>query len=118
MKGIKHIRRDFHSVAWVMPQGWDYRGYRGLGVKNIFFPKFNRIWCVSYSHEWHIFPASWGPGEGPNGQISLNFNITKSISNIFKPNFVCLLTNEIHKTYQTGFSFRRLGHAPGVGLAK
>ena len=20
---IKHIRRDFHSVAWVMAQGWD-----------------------------------------------------------------------------------------------
>ena len=23
MKDIKHIRQDFHSVAWVMPQGWD-----------------------------------------------------------------------------------------------
>ena len=23
MKGIKHIRRYFHSVACVMPQGWD-----------------------------------------------------------------------------------------------
>ena len=33
----------------------------------------------------------------------------------FKPNLVCLLTNEIYKTYQTGFLFRRLGHAPGVG---
>ena len=43
-------------------------------------------------------------------------SITKSISKIFKPNFVCLLTNEIYKTYQTGFSFGRLGHAPGVGL--
>ena len=29
---------------------------------------------------------------------------------------MCLLTIEIYKTYQTGFSFRRLGHAPGVGL--
>ena len=27
-----------------------------------------------------------------------------------------LLTIERYKTYQTGFSFRRLGHAPGVGL--
>ena len=24
MKDIKHIRRDFHSVARVMPQGWDF----------------------------------------------------------------------------------------------
>ena len=24
MKGIKHIRRDFNSVAWVMPKGSDF----------------------------------------------------------------------------------------------
>ena len=42
--------------------------------------------------------------------------ITKSISKIFIPNFVCVLTNERYKTYQTGFSFCPLGHAPGVGL--
>ena len=41
-------------------------------------------------------------------------SITKSISKIFKPNFVCLLTNERYKTYQTGFSFGRLGHAWGT----
>ena len=29
MKGIKHIRWDFHSAAWVMPKGWD--GGRGGG---------------------------------------------------------------------------------------
>ena len=29
---------------------------------------------------------------------------------------MCLLTIERYKTYQTGFSFRRLGDAPGVGL--
>ena len=39
-----------------------------------------------------------------------------SISKIFIPNFVCVLTNERYKLYQTGFSFRCLGHAPGVGL--
>ena len=39
-----------------------------------------------------------------------------SISKIFIPNFVCVLTNERYKLYQTGFSFCRLGHAPGVGL--
>ena len=41
-----------------------------------------------------IFPTPWGPGEG---QISL-------------------LTNWWYITYQTGFSFGHLGHAPGVGL--
>ena len=39
-----------------------------------------------------------------------------SISKIFIPNCVCILTNERYKTYQTGFLFCRLGHAPGVGL--
>ena len=43
-------------------------------------------------------------------------SITKSISKIFIPNFVCVLTNERYKTYQRGFSFFCLGHAPGVGL--
>ena len=43
-------------------------------------------------------------------------SITKSISKTFIPNFVCVLTNERYKTYQTGFSFCSLGHAPGVGL--
>ena len=60
-------------------------------------------------------PALWGPGEGSKGQISL-ISITKSISKIFIPNFVCVLTNERYKTYQTGFSFCPLDYAPGVGL--
>ena len=30
-----------------------------------------------------------------------------SISKIFIPNFVCVLTNERYKTYQTGFVFCR-----------
>ena len=63
----------------------------------------------------HFFcPAPWGPWEVSKGQISLN--ITKSIPKILKPNFVCLLTNERYKTYQTEFSFGHLGHALGVGL--
>ena len=43
-------------------------------------------------------------------------SITKSISKIFKPNIVCLLVNERYKTYQTGFPFCHLGHAPGAEL--
>ena len=35
---------------------------------------------------------------------------------MFQPNFVCLLTIETYKTYPTGFSFRRLVHATGMGL--
>ena len=34
MKDTKHIRRDFHSVAWVMPQGWCAGGAQGGKKKN------------------------------------------------------------------------------------
>ena len=58
------------------------------------------------------------PGVLGRGQkVKYHFiSITKSISKIFIPKFVCILTNERYKTYQTRFSFCRLGHAPGVGL--
>ena len=55
MKDIKHIRRDFHLAAWVMPQGWDLGVPWGVvGSKKKIFPKISQIWCVSYSHEWHM----------------------------------------------------------------
>ena len=54
MKDIKRIGRDFHSVASVMPQGWDLGVPWGVGVQIFFLPKFNQIWCVSCLHEWHM----------------------------------------------------------------
>ena len=39
MKDIKHIRRDFHFAAWVMPQGWDLEVPRGVGGVNFCFRK-------------------------------------------------------------------------------
>ena len=63
----------------------------------------------------HFSPDPWGPGEGSKCQILLNFN-NKVIFKIFKPNFLCVLTNKSNKTYQTEFSFCCLCHAPGVGL--
>ena len=78
---------------------------------------------MSYLHEWHMQPHNFlGPhppgalgGAKRSNIIKSQFN-TKMISKIFKQNFVCLLTNERYKTYQTGFSFDCLGHAPGIGL--
>ena len=35
MQDTKHIRWDFYSVAWVMPQGWDF-GCWGAQVVNVF----------------------------------------------------------------------------------
>ena len=53
------------------------------------------------------------PREWPN---VIKFQLLSRFQIFLKPNFVCPLTNERYKTYQTGFSFRRLGHALGVGL--
>ena len=84
--------------------------------------KFNQIWCVSYSHEWgvqqQIFFLAPPPGALGRGQkVKYHLiSITKSISKFFLPNFVCVLTNERCKTYQTGFSYCRLGHAQGSDL--
>ena len=87
-----------------------------------FFPKFNQIWRVSYLHQWHmqrhniLGPHPLGPcGRAKRSNI-IKSQSQKAISKIFKPHFVCLLTNDRYKTYQTGFSFHRLGHAPLVGL--
>ena len=58
-------------------------------------------------------PGALGRGQKVKYHL---ISITKSISKIFIPNFVCVLTNKRYKTYQTGFLFCRLGHALGVGL--
>ena len=36
MKDTKHIRRNFYSVTWVMPQGWDF-GALGVPRGQFFF---------------------------------------------------------------------------------
>ena len=60
-------------------------------------------------------PPPGALGRGQKVKYHL-ISITKSISKIFTPNFVCVLTNERYRTYQTVLSFCHLGHAPGVGL--
>ena len=59
-------------------------------------------------------PGPWGPGEGSKDQISFDLNYKVNFKYFFIPNFVGVLTNEIYKTYQMGFSFCLLGHAPGL----
>ena len=60
-------------------------------------------------------PPPWALGRGQMVKYHLIL-ITKSISKIFIPNFMCVLTNERYKTYQSGFSLCSLGHALWVGL--
>ena len=59
-----------------------------------------------------LAPPPGALGRGQKVKYHL-ISITKSISKIFIPNFVCVLTNERYKICQTGFLFCRLGHALG-----
>ena len=104
-----------------MRQGWDLARPWGFGDVIFFFSKFIQIWYVSYLHEWHMHLAPffwsrphWALGRGQKVKYHLIW-ITKSISMIFKPNFVYLLTNERYITH-TGFSSGCLGHAQGWDL--
>ena len=68
------------------------------------------------AHNVNIFLAP-PPGALARGQ-KVKFHlisITKSISKIFIPNFVCVLTNERYKTYQTGFFILLPGSCPREG---
>ena len=63
-----------------------------------------------------FWPRPLGPWGGTKRSNIIKFQLQSQIQRFFKSNSVCLLTNERYKTNQMGFSFGRLGHAPGVGL--
>ena len=52
MKDTKHIRRDFYSVAWVMPQGRDI-GALGVpkGSNNFFFKHGHVAYQIDADYE-------------------------------------------------------------------
>ena len=64
-----------------------------------------------------FLPRPLGPWGGAKRSNIIQFQLQSQFQRFFIPNFVCVLTNERYKTYQMGFSFCGLGHAPGVGLA-
>ena len=97
MKDTKHIRWDFYSVAWVMPQGWDFGAVGVPRGSNVFF----QTWSCGISNRWgwqaeqnasNIFIL--GSNRWPWGEVKWSNIINMSISKIFIPNFVCVLTNK------------------------
>ena len=104
------------------PRGrtWGYRG--GLGGSKIFFSEIHPDMVCEFL-TWKAYAPAPFLGSPPPGALGRGQKvkyhwiwIKRSISKIFKPNFVYLLTNERYKTYQLGFSFSCLGHGPEVGL--
>ena len=77
---------------------------------------------MSFLHEWHTHRRHFfghralGPWGGAKRSNIIKSELQSQFQRFLKPNFVYLLTNERYKTYQTGFSFGRLGHAHGWDL--
>ena len=72
--------------------------------------------CMGRATAQLFWPRPLGPWGGAKRSNIIKFQLLRRFQIFFKPNFVCLLTNERYKTYQTGFSSICLGHAPGVEL--
>ena len=51
MKDTKHFRRDFYSVTWVMPKGWDFVALGVPKVSNSFFFKHGHC-SISNRRGW------------------------------------------------------------------
>ena len=122
MKDTRHIRRDFNSGAWVMPQVSDFGA---LGVPRgqfLFFKHGHVAFQIDEDDEQNRMQvkfSSYGQtgdlGVRSKGQISLNFGKHVNFKDFYTKLCACC-TNEGYKTYRMGFSFSHLGHAPGVGL--
>ena len=120
---ITYIRWDFHSVAWVMPKGWDF-GVLGVPrwSKFIFFnhghvayqieedDKQNRM-QVNFYPRVKLLTLGWGQRSN-----TIKFRLPCQCQRFLYQTLCVFVTNARYKTYQMGFSFCRLGHAPGVGL--
>ena len=65
LKDIKHIRLDFHLVAWVMPQGSDL-GVPSGGLRGQFFFRNSIRFDVLQAHAPFFGsppPGAWGRGQ-------------------------------------------------------
>ena len=98
IKDTKHIRRDFHSVSWVMPQGWDFGG--GLGVPRGSKKYFFQTWSCGISNRrgWRaeqnasnifILGSNWWPWGEVKGPISLNFGYHVNFKDLYTKFCVC-----------------------------
>ena len=96
MKDTKHIRRDFHSAPWVMPQGWDFEA---LGVPRGPKKTFFQTWSCGISNRrgWRaeqnaskifILGSNWWPWGEVKGQI-LNFGYHVNFKDFYTKFCVC-----------------------------
>ena len=80
IKDTKHIRRNFHYVAWVMPQGWDFGalGVPRWSTKKLFFKHGHVAYQIHKDDEQNRMQVKFSSlgqtgdlGVRSNGQLSL-----------------------------------------------
>ena len=94
IRDIKHSREDFHAVV---PRCGGIWGYWGWGwLKNLFFPKFNQIWYVSYMNgacnSTFFRPSPLGRGQKvKNTKCIINFQLQSQFQR-FLNQTLCVLS--------------------------
>ena len=95
IKDTKHIRQDFYSVTWVMPQGWDFGALGVPGRSQIHFFKHGHVaYQIDGDDEQNRMQVKFSSqgqtgdlGTRSKGKISLNFGYCVNL-NDFIPNYV------------------------------
>ena len=96
VKDTKHIRRDFHSVPWVMPQGWDFGvlGCPGGQKKN--FKHGHVVYQIKGDDEQNRMQVKFSSkgqtgdlGARSKDQISLNFGYHVNFKDFYTKFCVC-----------------------------
>ena len=95
MKDTKHIRRDFHSVARVMPQRWDF-GALGVPRGSKKFKHGHVAYQIDgddKQNRMQVKFSSYGQtgdlGVRSKGQISLNCGYHVNFKHFLYQTFVC-----------------------------
>ena len=103
---------DFHLLS---PKVWFGIGHHKSASNLHGSPDRPWLWCVSCSHEWGVQPhIFWTRPLGPWG--GAKFQLQSQFQRFLKQTLCVFSQMKDIKKYQTGFSFGRLGHAPGVAL--
>ena len=75
MKDIKHIRRDFHSVPWAMPQGWDFGAqWVPRGSKKNFFKHSHVVYQIDGDDEQNRMQVKFS-SKGQTGDIGVRSKV-------------------------------------------
>ena len=76
MKDTKHIRRDFHSAPWVMPQGWYFEalGVPRGGQKDFFFKYGHVVYQIDVDDEQNRMQVKFS-SKGQTGDLEVRSKV-------------------------------------------